>query len=138
MVATSEIRIGTRGDGDTRDLTEALSRAVSGSGVRSGVCHAFVLGSTAALTTIEFEPGLARDLPAAMERLAPADAPYYHEARWGDDNGHSHVRASTIGPSLTMPVREGRLCLGTWQQAVLIDFDTKGRDRTVVVTVIGE
>lgn len=120
------------------DLTAELARCVASSGIRTGVCHVFAIGSTAALTTIEMEPGLAHDLPVAMERIAPEDAPYEHEARWHDDNGHSHVRASLVGPSLTAPVREGQLALGTWQQVVLIDFDTRPRERTVLVTALGE
>lgn len=138
MVKTSEIRARTHGNGHMVDLTAELARCVASSGIRTGVCHVFAIGSTAALTTIEMEPGLAHDLPVAMERIAPEDAPYEHEARWHDDNGHSHVRASLVGPSLTAPVREGQLALGTWQQVVLIDFDTRPRERTVLVTALGE
>ena len=97
----------------------------------------FVPGSTAGLTTVEFEPGLVRDLPVAFERIAPRDATYHHEETWHDGNGHSHVRASTIGPSLTVPVAAGGLVLGTWQQIILVDFDNRARERRVVVTVLG-
>lgn len=120
------------------DVTDALTAHVASAGVAAGVCHVFVIGSTAALTTIEMEPGLEHDLPVAMERIAPEGAHYEHEARWHDDNGHSHVRASLLGPSLTVAIREGRLALGTWQQVVLVDFDTRPRERTVLLTVLGE
>lgn len=114
------------------DLACEVARRAGG----DGIAHLFVTGSTAAITTIEFEPGLARDFPAAMERIAPCDAPYAHEERWGDDNGHSHVRASLVGPSLVVPVAGGELVLGTWQQIVLVEFDTRGRDREIIVSVL--
>ncbi|HTQ09714.1 MAG TPA: secondary thiamine-phosphate synthase enzyme YjbQ [Fimbriimonadaceae bacterium] len=132
------IRVSTSGEGDMRDMTDSVAGAVRQSGVRDGIVTAFVIGSTAAITTIEFEPGLREDMPAALERVAPRDAHYAHEATWHDDNGHSHIRASMIGPSLTVPVVDGRLTLGTWQQIVLLEFDTRPRDRQVVVQVIGE
>ncbi len=107
--------------------------------MKNGIAVAFVIGSTAGLTTTEAEPGLlTHDLKAFFERIAPEDEHYQHEATWGDDNGHAHVRASALGPSLTVPVVEGRLTLGTWQQIVLIDFDTRGRRREVVVQILGE
>ncbi len=102
-----------------------------------GIAHLFVVGSTAALTTMEFEPGLLKhDLPNTMQRLVPDDARYEHEATWNDDNGHSHIRASLIGPSLTVPFQDGRLLTGEYQQVVLIDFDTRPRRRTVIVTLM--
>ncbi|MFQ3669163.1 MAG: secondary thiamine-phosphate synthase enzyme YjbQ [Fimbriimonadaceae bacterium] len=137
MVVTRQIRVDTRGPNDMVDLTGRLADAVRESGVAAGVAVLFVVGSTAALTTIEFEPGLEQDMAAAMERFAPEGAFYHHEARWGDDNGHSHVRASVVGPSLTVPIVDGRPTLGTWQQIVLLEFDTRPRERTVVVQLIG-
>lgn len=127
----------TRGDGHTLDLTADLQQAVHDSGVREGMVVLFVVGSTAALTTMEYEPGLVSDLQRALEGIAPTSAPYAHEARWGDDNGHAHVRASLLGPSLTIPIVQGQLTLGTWQQVVLIDFDTRPRQRRVVVQIVG-
>lgn len=118
------------------DITEQVAAAVLDSTVGSGVVTVFVVGSTAAITTIEFEPGLMLDLPAALERLAPKGAGYEHERRWHDDNGHSHVRASIIGPSLSVPITEGKLTLGTWQQIVLIELDTRARTREVVVQIV--
>jgi secondary thiamine-phosphate synthase enzyme len=138
MVYTEKIEVRTRGNDDIVDITDNLVKAVEHSKIRHGIATVFVAGSTAAVTTMEYEPGLCKDLPTAMERLAPRDAPYAHEARWGDDNGHSHVRASLVGPSLTVPVVNGELALGRWQQVVLIDFDTHPRDRTVLVQMIGE
>lgn len=137
MVVTKQIRVDTRGPNDMIDLTRCLADAVGESGLAAGVAVMFVIGSTAALTTIEFEPGLEQDMAAAMERFAPEGAFYHHEARWGDDNGHSHIRASTIGPSLSIPIVGGRPTLGTWQQVVLLEFDTRPRERTVVVQLMG-
>ncbi len=129
----------TQGDDHILDLTPKLQELVQESGVRTGMLSAMVTGSTAALTATEFEPGLVnRDLAAALEGIAPRDGTYLHEETWGDDNGHSHVRASLVGPSLSLPVQEGRIPLGTWQQIVLMDFDTRPRNRTVAVTIIGE
>jgi secondary thiamine-phosphate synthase enzyme len=134
-----EIRRETRGDGQILDLTEDLQRIVAGTGVRTGQATLMVVGSTAALTTVEYEPGLVNhDIVAALERIAPRDGRYRHEETWHDDNGHSHVRASLIGPSLALPVVDGSVPLGTWQQVVLIDLDTRPRDRTIVVTVLGD
>lgn len=137
MVVTKQICVDTRGPNDMIDLTRFLADAIGESGLAAGVAVLFVIGSTAALTTIEFEPGLERDMAAAMERFAPEGAFYHHEARWGDDNGHSHIRASTIGPSLSIPIVGGRPTLGTWQQVVLLEFDTRPRERTVVVQLMG-
>ncbi len=137
-VRTSTLRIETRGNTDVRDLTSELQALVEESRLRQGSLLLFVSGSTAGVTTVEYEPGLVRDLEEAFERLAPRDRPYHHHERWGDDNGHSHVRASVLGPSLSVPFSEGRLLLGPWQQIVLIDFDTRGRTREVVVQLQGE
>jgi secondary thiamine-phosphate synthase enzyme len=133
-----ELRLATRGDGDVHDLTEGVADAVRRAGVADGTVTVFVPGSTAAVTTIEFEPGLRRDFPQAMERFAPRDVAYEHDRTWHDGNGHAHVRASAVGPSVTVPVAGGRPVLGTWQQIVLVDFDNRARDRRIVVTVIGE
>jgi len=132
-----ELSISTRGDGEMHDLTAGVAESVRDSGITDGTVTVFVPGSTAGITTIEYEPGLVRDFPAAMERFAPRDLAYAHDAAWHDGNGHAHVRASAIGPSITVPVTSGRPVLGTWQQIVLIDFDTRSRRRTVVVTVMG-
>lgn len=137
-VYQEEIVVKTRGEGDIRDISGALKRLVEKSGVGEGVAHLFVVGSTAALTTMEYEPGLMEDLPAALERVAPRDAEYKHHLRWGDYNGHSHVRASLIGPSITVPVRGGEPVLGTWQQVVLLELDVRPRTRRIAVTVMGE
>jgi secondary thiamine-phosphate synthase enzyme len=138
MVASQAIRTTTQGQDDLCDLTALVQDAVARNAIRNGVATLFVVGSTAALTTIEYEPGLCEDFPAALERLAPAGLRYAHEERWHDDNGHSHVRASMIGPSLAVPIVEGRLALGTWQQIILIECDTRPRDRTVLVQLMGE
>ncbi len=129
----------TKAEGDILDLTERVSEVVTESGVQKGICSLFVTGSTAALTTIEYEPGVLKDLNRALSILAPTGVAYDHDAKWGDGNGRSHVKAALVGPSLTVPVMKGSLILGTWQQIVLLELDTRGRsDRTVVITVMGE
>ena len=139
MIHTGKIHVATRGHTDVIDINDQVAAIVAESDVRAGVATVFVIGSTAAITTTESEPGLlTHDLKAFYEKIAPADAYYKHEATWHDDNGHSHVRASSLGPSLTIPIVDGRLTLGTWQQVVLIDFDTRGRERSVIVQVMGE
>ncbi|MCX6907566.1 MAG: secondary thiamine-phosphate synthase enzyme YjbQ [Verrucomicrobia bacterium] len=136
---SGQITRSTKGNNQVLDITDELQRLVEESGVRTGHLVAMVVGSTAGLTTLEFEPGLVNhDVAAAMERIAPEDGRYVHEGTWGDDNGHSHVRAALLGASLALPVVEGRLPLGTWQQAVLVDFDTRPRQRQIVVTVVGD
>lgn len=133
-----ELECSTQGNDHIVDLTEQVLAAVAESGVATGQAAMLVHGSTAALTTLEYEPGLVEhDVAAAMERVAPRDARYEHEETWHDDNGHSHVRASTVGPSLALPIVGGRVPLGTWQQIVLIDFDTRPRQRTVHLSVLG-
>lgn len=133
-----EIRRSTQGDGQIVDLTGELQAVVAASGVRTGQATAMVVGSTASLSTLEFEPGLVNhDIAAALAKVAPREGRYAHEETWHDDNGHSHVRACLIGPSLALPVVEGKVPLGTWQQVVLLDFDTRPRERRVVVTVVG-
>ncbi|HXK11810.1 MAG TPA: secondary thiamine-phosphate synthase enzyme YjbQ [Vicinamibacteria bacterium] len=137
-LVTDTVAVATRGDSHMLDLTPRVQELVRRHRFREGQALVFVSGSTAGLTTVEFEPGLQKDLPAAFERLAPRGIRYAHEETWHDDNGHSHVRASLLGPSLTVPFKDGRLLLGTWQQVVLLDFDTRPRQREVVVQLAGE
>jgi len=136
-IATDKVCLSTKGHTDVIDITEQVSTAVQKSSLENGIATLFVIGSTAALTTIEFEPGLVHDIKVAFEKIAPAKGHYQHHERWGDDNGNSHVRASLLGPSLTIPFNNGKLTLGTWQQIILIDFDTSGRQREVVVQMMG-
>jgi secondary thiamine-phosphate synthase enzyme len=131
------IHLTTRGNTDVVDITSKVSELVRGSGVAEGVVTLFVVGSTAGLTTIEYEPGLVQDLKEAFEKIAPARAPYHHHERWGDDNGHSHIRATLLGPDISIPFAGAELALGTWQQIILVDFDTRGRQREIVVRIIG-
>jgi secondary thiamine-phosphate synthase enzyme len=138
MIQTRRLEFSTRGDSDIHDLTPAVTRAVQESGLHDGVVTLFTPSATSCLTTIEFEDGALDDLRRAIERLAPADMEYRHNLRWGDDNGHAHVRAALLGPSLSLPVVDGRMTLGTWQQIVFIDFDVRPRRRSVVVQLLGE
>jgi secondary thiamine-phosphate synthase enzyme len=138
MVATQNFQISTKGQGDVRDVTRQVADAVSRSGMRSGIVTVFVVGSTAGMTTIEFEAGAIEDLNAVFEQLAPREGEYRHHLRWGDDNGSSHVRAAIAGPSLTVPFVDGAMVLGTWQQIVLLEFDTRARSREVVVQIVGQ
>lgn len=132
------IQIGTHGEGEIVNLTPRVEQAIAESGVREGLATVFVTGSTAAVTTIEYEPGVLADLLRALSVIAPADIPYAHDAAWGDGNGRSHVRAAIVGPSLSVPVVGGRLACGTWQQIVLLELDVRSsRERTVHVTVLG-
>lgn len=135
-VHTTEIRLSTRGDSDIVDLTGELARLVASSGVTEGQASAFVRGSTAAVTTMEFEPGGVHDLQAALERLLPTRGDYEHNRLNHDSNSHAHQRASLVGSSEVVPIIDGRLALGTWQQLVLIDFDDRPRERTIVFQVI--
>lgn len=137
-VKTESIEVSTRGSGDVVDLTRQLSEALGRSGLTRGVATLFVPGSTASLSTIEFEPGAVKDMGLALEKVAPAAGHYHHHATWGDDNGNAHVRACLMGPSLAVPFVDGRPTLGTWQQVVLLDFDTRPRERHIVVQVMGE
>jgi len=138
MVITRTHEISTKGQGDAHDITAAVAQAVAASGLRAGIATVFVVGSTAAVTTIEFEPGAVRDLNDVFGSLAPRDGEYLHHLRWGDDNGSSHVRAAMLGPSITVPFNDGKLVLGTWQQIAFFEFDTRPRRREVVVQVLGE
>jgi secondary thiamine-phosphate synthase enzyme len=137
-ILTDRIEVSTRGASHMLDLTPLVQAVVERHGYREGHALLFVVGSTAGLTTIEFEPGLQQDFPAALERVAPRGIVYAHEQTWHDDNGHAHVRASLVGPSLVVPFESGRLLTGTWQQIVLIDFDTRPRRREVIVQLAGE
>jgi secondary thiamine-phosphate synthase enzyme len=130
--------ITTKGQGDARDVTPVVARIVAESGARSGIATTFVVGSTAGMTTLEFESGVVQDLDAALSMIAPRDGEYRHHLRWGDDNGSSHVRAALVGPSVIVPFNDGKLMLGTWQQIVLVEFDTQGRHRQVVIQIMGE
>ena len=137
-VHTAEFTVSSKGFSDVNDITADVARAVSSSRLRSGLATVFVPGSTAGVTTIEFESGAVKDLKDAVERIAPRDIPYAHDARWGDGNGFAHVRAALMGPSAGVPFRDGELLLGTWQQIVLVDFDNRPRKRQVIVQVTGE
>ncbi len=128
----------TRREGEILDITQKVQGIVESSRLKNGVATLFVPGSTGALTTIEYEPGLLYDFPAALERLLPKDGRYEHEERWHDGNGHSHIRASMIGPSLSVPFQEKKLTLGTWQQIVFLELDVRPRDRSVIVQLVGE
>ncbi|MEA2333006.1 MAG: hypothetical protein QOH58_3144 [Thermoleophilaceae bacterium] len=136
-VYSGHLRFSTAGDGDVIDLTEGVATIVETSRVRMGIASVFVPGSTAAITALEHEPGGLEDLKAAFERLIPAEGDYAHNRLNHDTNSHAHIRAAIVGPSETVPVRDGQLQLGTWQQLVLVDFDDRPRERTVVVQVLG-
>jgi secondary thiamine-phosphate synthase enzyme len=137
MTKTEELQVKSRGNNDVINITDSVTQAVGKSGVKDGIVTVFVVGSTAGITTTEYEPGLANyDLEAAFEKIAPKNARYEHEETWHDDNGHAHVRASLLGPSITVPIVEGRMMLGTWQQIILIDFDTRARNRTIVCQIV--
>ena len=135
---TDLVEVATRGFTDILDITDDLRRCIERSTLTDGVLTAFAPGATAALTTIEYEPGLLEDLPAFFEKLAPQEYPYRHHHTWHDDNGSAHIRAALVGPSISVPLVNGRLTLGTWQQVVLVDFDTRPRDRRLVVQIVGE
>ena len=122
---------------DIRDITGQLEAALSRSGIEDGILHAFVVGSTGSITTIEYESGVVEDLIGAVDRLAPQGAFYAHEEAWHDGNGHSHLQAALLGPSLSVPVRDGRFQLGTWQQVVVINHDNRARERNIEVTIVG-
>ncbi len=138
MVITQELHLKTRGHCDAQDITSQVTQAVKDSGLQAGIVTVFCPGSTGGLTTIEYESGALADLERVLDEITPPDRDYRHHLRWGDDNGHSHVRAAMIGPSLTVPFTAGRLTLGTWQQIVFLDFDTRPRSRRLVVQIMGE
>jgi secondary thiamine-phosphate synthase enzyme len=136
-VKTSTLKESTQGFCDIIDITAKVTAQVRDGEIKDGLLTLFVSGSTAALTTIEHEPGLVQDLKEFVERLIPSDRRYHHDDRWGDDNGFSHLRASLFGPSLQIPIEHGQLILGTWQQIILLDFDNRPRTREIVVQLIG-
>jgi secondary thiamine-phosphate synthase enzyme len=138
MIITGSISLQTRGECDIVDITSQVAKQVAESGVNSGTVTVFVPGSTAGVTTIEYESGLVADLKLLWDRIVPRDIHYDHDRRWGDGNGHSHVRASMLGPSLVVPFTDGRLILGTWQQIILVDFDNRPRSRRAVLQIMGE
>jgi len=137
-IVTDYIDVSTRGNSEIIDLTRQATQKLGQSGLVNGTITFFVSGSTAGLTTIEYEPGLIKDLPQLYEKIAPQSARYAHDDTWHDGNGHSHVRAALQGPSLVVPFKENKMLLGTWQQIVLIDFDNKSRHRSIVMQMMGE
>ena len=138
MIHTDSLELQTSGHADMHDLTRAVSEIVAASGIRNGMANVFTPSSTSALTTLEFESGALDDLRRALDEIAPPDRDYRHNLRWGDGNGHSHLRSALLGTSLSLPVRSGDLALGTWQQILFIDFDVRPRQRRILVTVYGE
>jgi len=138
MVVTQQISLQSKGDTDIIDITDRVAKHVADSGVKEGIVTVFVTGSTAGVTTIEYEPGLLTDFKTMWERVIPKNLPYDHDRAWGEGNGFSHVRASLLGASLVIPISGGSMTLGTWQQIALVDFDHRPRSRQVVVQVMGE
>lgn len=138
MICQREIQIQTTGHHEMHDLTDAIAQVVTASGIQAGLVNIFNVGSTGAIGTIEFEPGLQKDLPAILDKLFPPSREYGHEQAWHDGNGHSHLQATMLGPSITVPIKEGKLILGTWQQVFHLECDIKPRRRTIVITVSGE
>jgi len=138
MVTTQDLRLETEGHCDIIDITQRVGEAVAESGLRNGTVTVFCPGSTGGVTTIEYESGALHDLERVLDEIAPPDRDYRHHLRWGDDNGHSHVRSALVGPSFTVPFVQGELTLGTWQQIVFLDFDTRPRSRRLVLQIVGE
>ncbi len=138
MVHQQQLTFSTNRHGDMHDLTAEVAEVVAASGITTGTTQVFAVGSTAAISVVEFEPGLVRDVPEQLDRLLPPSREYGHEQAWHDGNGHSHLQATLMGPSLSVPVCEGQLVLGTWQQIFHLECDVRPRQRTVVVTVLGE
>ena len=137
-VISDSLSLSTSGFSDMKDLTGNVSKKLSEHGLKNGIVNLFIPGSTGGLTTIEYESGLVKDFSELMEKVIPSNVSYHHDARWGDGNGFSHVRASLLGPSLTVPFSDGTLNLGTWQQIVFIDFDNRSRSRTILLQFLGE
>jgi secondary thiamine-phosphate synthase enzyme len=137
MTFQQKISLSTSGHGEMHDLTEHVERVVNASAIQTGTVNVFTIGSTAAVGTIEFEPGLRRDLPEILDKLIPPSRSYGHEQAWHDGNGHSHLQATLLGPSLTVPIVEGKPALGTWQQIFHLECDVRSRERTIVITAIG-
>ena len=138
MIYHETIYLDTKGENDIIDITGKVKEIVKKSKIREGIVNVFIIGSTGAISTMEYEPGLKYDLAQALARIAPAEIKYKHHERWGDDNGRSHVKATIIGPSITVPIKDGEVILGTWQQIIFIELDTRPRSRKIMVTVIGE
>jgi len=138
MIHSETISISTKGFSDILDMTHYVDGVIDRSGIENGLVTVFCPGSTGAVTTIEFESGVLKDLQKAIEKIVPSNIPYEHDRRWGDGNGFSHVRAALMKPSLTIPMVNGKLALGTWQQIVFIDFDNRRRERDILVQVMGE
>ena len=138
MVKTGSIQLSTRGNADVQDITAEIARVVIASELKNGTVTVFCPSSTSALTTIEYESGCVSDLRRLFDEITPSNREYAHNARWGDGNGHSHLRAALLGPSLTIPFVEGHLTLGTWQQVIYVDFDVRSRNRELVVQMVGE
>jgi secondary thiamine-phosphate synthase enzyme len=136
-VITEELHLNTKGEVEIVDITEEVNEKIKEAGIEAGIVNIFVPGSTGAVTTIEYEPGLLKDLPDALERLFSQQIEYEHQKRWHDGNGHSHVRASFLGPSLTVPFSDKKMMLGTWQQVVFIELDNKSRSRRIIVQILG-
>lgn len=137
-IFTKTINVKTTGEDDIVDITGDVADGITSSKFKEGIVTIFVVGSTAGITTLEYEPGLKKDFPRMLERVAPSDIEYEHQKMWHDNNGHSHVRASLVGPCLTVPFRDGSLSLGTWQQLVLVEMDTRGRDREIILQMMGQ
>ena len=137
-VVTKYLNFDTKGNADIVDITDDVTVAVNGSGIQDGIVTVFAPGSTMAVTTLEYEPGLVFDLTQALERIAPQEMTYQHNERWHDGNGHSHVRASLLGQSETFPIINGNVALGTWQQIICIDLDNRPRSRKLIVQIVGE
>ncbi len=137
QIQTEDIFLNTKGFSDIHDLTSKVSKIVDKTGVLEGFCHIFAVGSTASISTMEFEPALVRDIKEKLNDFASESMRSHHSQTWGDDNGFSHIRATFMGPGITVPIRDGRCILGTWQQIVLLDHDNRPRDRQVVVQVVG-
>lgn len=137
-VKTKTLQVKSKGENDIIDITQETSEAVQETQINNGVVTLFVSGSTGALTTIEYEPGLLVDFPKMLDRVAPKNIEYGHERMWHDGNGHSHVKASLLGPSITIPFQDKKLLLGTWQQIVFIELDTRSRNRNLVLQIVGE
>ncbi len=137
LISTRDIHLKTKGFSDIHDLTRQVDEAVRDSGINEGFCHVFAVGSTASISTMEFEPALVKDIKEKLEEFASETMRSHHSQTWGDDNGFSHIRSTFMGPGITVPIRDGRCILGTWQQIVLLDHDNRPRDRHVVVQVAG-
>ncbi|MFX0063585.1 MAG: secondary thiamine-phosphate synthase enzyme YjbQ [Candidatus Hermodarchaeota archaeon] len=135
---SNTINIKTKGDVDLVDISGEIQKIVQNSPVNNGIINIFCSGATGAITTIEYEPGLIKDFPAMLDRIAPRSIPYEHHKTWNDNNGHSHCRASLLGPSLTIPFRDKKLILGTWQQVIFVELDTRPRNRSLLCTIIGD